>query len=237
MTGRAYEFVDLYKQLEDELEKRIPAHEKGYASVVIQFSNSDAGLPYRDRLNLCREVRNLISHNADMDGEPPIEPSQALLDSLRDILRAVRAEPAAMTRATPAGALLSAGLRDRAVPLMRRMSQQGFSHVPVMDGGIMRGIFSVGTIFAAGLQGRRFTLSADTRLEEFEDLLAPDRHLTERFLFAPEGALLCDVRALFSLDPVDHHTRRVAAVFLTRDGTQHSALRGMLTPWDIIKPL
>ena len=49
--------------------------------------------------------------------------------------------------------------------------------MPVMDGGIMRGIFSVGTIFAAGLQGRRFTLSADTRLQEFEDLLAPGGEL------------------------------------------------------------
>ena len=235
MSDNASLFLDLYRQLEDALEMRTSAKEKAHTSLVMDFINSDEGAPWRDRLNLCREVRNLLSHNADLDGEAPLQPAQALIDTLRAVVIAIRSAPLALTRATGLEDLLTAHMNDAVVPLMRRMSEKGFSHVPVMTGLRLAGVFSVGTIFAAGLQGRAFTLTMDTTLRDMHRLLPPENHLTERFRFVRADALLPDVTPMFASERRTH-PRRVAAVFLTDDGTERGALKGMLTPWDIIKP-
>ena len=230
----AYEFLDLYKRLEDTLEARSRAKETRRGSVVVDFMNSAEGAPYRDRLNLCREIRNLMSHNADLDGEPVVVPSDAVLESLREIYEAVSRPRSAMSCATPADQLLTAVLNDGAVSLMKRMEKRGFSHVPVMREGSLMGVFSVSTVFSAGLQGKKFSLTEATRLSDFEALLPFDRHMTERFVFLPEDALLSQAREAFEAKGPAKR-QRVAAVFLTSDGTQYGRLRGMLTPWDLLK--
>ena len=86
-NDNAATFIELYNRLERLIRREYPdiPADKGAIAVAARQKPSFARM--REELDYCREVRNLISHNADMDGEPPIEPSQALLDSLRDILR------------------------------------------------------------------------------------------------------------------------------------------------------
>ena len=75
---RSDEFIDLYKQLEDELGK-------------VQQSQSSGGMPpwflntsnyYESApadVSLCREIRNLMTHNANLGGEPIVEPSEPVV--------------------------------------------------------------------------------------------------------------------------------------------------------------
>jgi len=230
----AYEFLDLYRQLENALDNRFKSGESYRGSVIVDFMNSAEGAPWKERLNLCREIRNLMVHNADVEGAPVIEPSGAVVESLRRILDAVRQPRPALDRATPAERLLTAALGDRVLSLMKRMEKQGFSHVPVMRGGRMAGVFSVSTIFSAGLQGRELLLTEETRLSDFETLLPVERHISERFCFLPADALFPDACAVFETH-AGQKKRRVAAVFLTSDGTQEGRLMGMLTPWDLLR--
>ena len=231
----AYEFLDLYKQLEDALESRAKGGESHRGSVVMDFLNTPEGAPYRERLNLCREIRNVMAHNADVGGEPVISPSAGIVESLRGILQAVRSPRPALSCATPAEQLLIAHFDDGAVSLMKKMEKRGFSHVPVMREGCMAGVFSVSTVFSAGLQGKKFVLTETTRVGDFEELLPPDRHVCERFCFLPEDAPLPEARAAFEAKG-EGKRRRVAAVFITSDGAPRGRLLGMLTPWDLLKP-
>ena len=74
---RSDEFIDLYKQLEDELEVKFStAKQRRYSSVVFEYINHYESAPVRETLNLCREIRNLMTHNANLGGEPIVEPSE-----------------------------------------------------------------------------------------------------------------------------------------------------------------
>ena len=67
---RSDEFIDLYKQLEDELEVKFStAKQRRYSSVVFEYINHYESAPVRETLNLCREIRNLMTHNANLGGE------------------------------------------------------------------------------------------------------------------------------------------------------------------------
>ena len=231
--NEAYEFLNLYKRLEDLLEVKLNAGDTHRGSVVVEFMNSVEGEPYRERLNLCREIRNLMTHNADLDGAPVVMPSQAVVDSLHEIVAAVESPRPAAEYATPFEHLLTARMEDSALELMRRMEEKGFSHVPVLKHGHMEGVFSVSTIFSAAIRSNRFALDEDARLEELTPLLPPERHLCEQFRFIRADASLPEACHAFEIKGRERR-KRVAAVFLTEDGTRDSRLCGMLTPWDLM---
>ena len=73
--SRIDEFLDLYKQLEDELEDKYRNARRHYSSVVFEFIKDTDSEPVRDKLEVCREIRNLLTHSANLGGEPIVEPS------------------------------------------------------------------------------------------------------------------------------------------------------------------
>ena len=137
--NEAYEFLNLYKRLEDLLEAKLNVGETRRGSVVVEFMNSAEGEPYREKLNLCREIRHVMTHNADLDGEPVVIPSDAVVDSLREIVSAIESPRPAAEYATPLEHLMTARMEDYVLDLMRRMEERGFSHVPVLRRGRREG--------------------------------------------------------------------------------------------------
>ena len=70
---RAETFLKMYRVLEGLLEDK---YGNSNSSVVMDYINDPDSEPVRQRLNLCRELRNLLTHNAGSDGEPVCEPSR-----------------------------------------------------------------------------------------------------------------------------------------------------------------
>ena len=68
--SRIERFLDLYKQLEDELEDKYRNARRHYSSVVFEFIRDEDSAPVRDQLETCREIRNLLTHSANLGGEP-----------------------------------------------------------------------------------------------------------------------------------------------------------------------
>jgi len=71
---RSEEFIDLYKQLEDALEEKFSGVKRHYSSVIFEYINHYESAPVRESLNLCREIRNLMTHSANLGGVPIVEP-------------------------------------------------------------------------------------------------------------------------------------------------------------------
>ena len=76
------EFLNLYRTLEEVLSEKYSDRTRNYGSVVVQFMNDVEGRQFKDKLNLCREIRNLLSHHPEVNGEKIIEPSQAIWRAL-----------------------------------------------------------------------------------------------------------------------------------------------------------
>lgn len=230
---RSYDFLNLYKMLEEALEARYGRQHRRYSSVVMEFVNSPEGEAWREKVDMCREIRNLLTHTADVAGEPVVMPAQGVMDVLREVIEYVQRPPMALDYATPTERILKTRSEERVLPLMRAMSKKGFSHVPVIgEQGHMTGVFSVSTVFSGIMLGGA-PVHEETRVRDFAQLLPVEQHMTEQFAFVNERMTLPEARAAFDLGP--ERRKRMAALFITRGGSPRGALLGMLTPWDVLR--
>ena len=226
-------FLNLYRTLEGLLEKRYTGCRLSSSSVVMEYMHEADSAPWRSELDLCREIRNILSHNTDADGEPVVEPSEATLQALRDIIEYVRRPRLAMDYATPLDKIMFAHPNDSAQNVIRHMLRMGYSHVPVRERDGLIGVFSASVLMrfvgASGFAG----LDADLRIGDMRSVIAFGEELGHKYKFMPENAMLLEVRETFEKNRERNH--RLAAVFITRDGTPQSELLAMLTPWDVLK--
>lgn len=231
MIMRADEFLNLYRTLEELLSDKY-GEKTRYGSVVVQFINDREGRQFKDKLNLCREIRNLLSHHPEIDGERIVEPSQAMIDTLNEVIDYIKRPPMAIDFATTYENLLKVSPDQKILPVMKKMERKGFSHVPVIDGGKFVGVFSVGTIFMYISSNYPLAESCDMEIGDFSEFLPFEAHSTERFSFMPKTATAIDVKAAF--EQPSERSRRLAAIFITASGSKNDPLLGMITPWDIL---
>lgn len=231
---RARVFLNQYKILEDLLTARYANRDRRHQSVVMAFLNDAAGRPYREQLNLCREVRNLLSHRADIGGEPVIEPSEGMIQLLQSICAYVRELPLAISFATPREKLLQASLNQNLFELMKLMDKRGFSHVPVFERERLYGVFSTSSLFTHILSSKgEAKLDKTTTLRDFAGILPVQNHRQERFRFVDKQATYWDVREEFEA-PAGSGVKRLVAIFITENGGARDPVLGMITPWDVL---
>jgi len=229
---RAETFLKMYRVLEGLLERRYSGKKQG-SSVVMDYIRDQDSEPWRYELDVCREIRNLLSHNADGQGEPVVEPSEAILESLRAIVEHVSRPLLAVECGTPCAKILCAHPNDRMADVMNRMEKLGYSHVPVVERGRLVGVFSAGCLFAYLEKYGLNALREDARIGQLQEMLSIDRRGADRYRFMPEDATILQVRSVFEERRERNH--RLSAVFITKNGTGDEPLLAMLTPWDVMK--
>ena len=230
--GRAEDFLDRYRTLEEALCRKYNIEEKAFGSPIVRFINDKEGKEYKDKLNLCREIRNFLSHHSDFDGERIVEPSQSMIDFLNTVINYVTQPPRAIECATLYADILKTSPTQKVQTVMRKMQRQGFSHVPVIENGKFIGVFSVSTVFTYSLNNGMSSMNDDMLIGDFAELLPPDKHETEKFKFVGEDETLFSVKNMFNKKL--QRSKRLAAVFITDNGSFGGRILGMLTPWDVI---
>ena len=137
-----------------------------------------------------------------------------------------------MDYATPFANLLKTTRSQNVRSLMKKMERQGISHVPVIENGECIGVFSVSTVFNYFLISGGADVNDDMRISDFEEFLPVEKHITEKFRFVGRDISLYDVRAEFERKV--RGAKKLAAVFITDNGSSHGRILGMITPWDVI---
>ena len=230
--GRSEQFLRLYRKLEGLLEKRYSG-KKVSSSVVMEYLHDPDSAPCRADLDMCRDIRNLLTHNDDEDGQPVVEPSEGVVELLGDIVDYVQRPRLAMDYGTPGEKIMFAHPNDLALDVMRHMLRMGYSHVPVRDKTGLVGVFSAGALMSyVGERGFE-ALKDDLRIGDLKKELSVDNEHTDRYLFFDSKTTLTTVRMAF--EKPQERNRRLAVVFITEDGGQHSQVLAMLTPWDALK--
>ena len=230
---RSEQFLKLYRKLEGLLEKRYSGKRVTSGSVVMEYLHDPDSAPCRADLDMCREIRNLLTHNDDTDGQPVIEPSEGVVELLGGIVDYVQRPRLAVDYGTPGDKILFAHPNDSALDVMRHMMRMGYSHVPVRDKTGLVGVFSAGALMSfvgdKGFEG----LKDDLRIGDLKQALSVDNERTDKYLFFDRTVTLTAVRMAF--EKRQERNRRLAVVFITEDGEQHSQVLAMLTPWDALK--
>lgn len=233
--SNADEFLDLYNNLEELLNVRYSAakNDRRFSSAVVRFSMEAEGRRWREELNVCRELRNMLSHHAQIGGEDIFQPSDSVVDVMREILDSVKNPPVAVKAMTPFDALMKCSMTDHVIWLIRRMNAQGFSHVPIVSSGYLVGVFSTATVFSYLEKYGEKSITGETEISEFSEFLPVEAHITESYRFCAPDASYYNIKKFFEATSPDR--RRVVAVFVTRDGTENSKLLGIITPWDMLR--
>ena len=232
-TSRAERFLVMYRRLEGLLEKRYADHAMTTGSVVKEYLKDPDSEPIRSEIDLCREIRNILSHNTDSDGAAVVEPSEGIIKVMDRILQHVSRPRLAVNYGTPADRILCANPNDMAVNIMRHMLKMGYSHVPVADRTGLVGVFSAGSLMMYAASKGLHVVNDELRIGDMRDMLDFGDARSEKYIFLPADATIYDVRDAFQKRR--ERNSRLAVVFLTKDGTRQSELVAMLTPWDVLK--
>lgn len=224
-------FLDLYKRMEDVLEEKYRGARRHFTSVVMEYLKDGESAPIRDKLEVCRELRNLLTHNANLGGEPVAQPSGPIVEAMKDVLHYVSKPPLALEFATRGDQVMKADMNQKVLNLMEIMDKNGYSHIPVMENGVFRGVFSAGSVFQYLLEKGGKGMGRDTVIRDLEKYIELKNHM-ENYRFVSRDATYLTVRAEF--EKVRGKNKRVSAIFITEHGKPGERLLGMLTPWDVL---
>ena len=232
MNRNSEVFLQKYRILEGLLEKRYEGQKINCSSVVIAYIREDDSEPVRVDLDLLREIRNILSHNACSDGSAVVQPSDEMLDKLDNIIEYVRRPHRACDFGTPASQVFSAHPNDFIFSVMRTMHKNGYSHVPVQEHGVVTGVFSMRCVFEYLAENGMDSLDKNARISLLGDSIRLERENGERYMFVSEDTSIVTVRRAFQR--YTERNRRLSAVFVTRSGNPREKLVCMLTPWNVL---
>ena len=227
--NRTETFIELYKALEELAVSRYGYPADGRA--VYQLERRPEFRKVREELDYCREVRNLLQHRKRLGDAYPVEPSGAMLDLLRSVIAQVEAPPRAKDIQVPLQDVLCRSMEDPVRPAMLEMERRGFSHVPILRGGAVEGVFSATTVFTCLLDGSITGIGEDLCFSHLRDWLPPEKHRSESFRFIREDKLVEEISVMIEKAQARHD--RIGLLFTTANGRSDEPIRGILTAWDV----
>lgn len=227
---KADRFLDTWRRLETVAERIVGPDDRG-GSTVVRLCRDPRFSGYRDRLDYCREVRNLLSHEAKVNGEYAVIPSDAMQQMLEEILEKLEYPPRVTEVMTPADQLITVTPASCALATMRRMNQLGVSHAPLLENNRVTGVFSIETIFQAVMDGI-CRIEEDTPVSIFAHYLPLDCHMGQDFRFVDQGTTLTAAKSIF--DKAYDRNHKLKLLLVTRGGGAQEPLLGVLSPYDLL---
>ena len=226
--SRAEEFLELYKKLEAIVAYHYGATKEGGS--VAKLGRRPEFRHIREELDYIRDVRNLLSHRPKISDSYMVEPSQAMVDLLKDVIEKVESPAIAENIMVPMDEVLSCGKDDLVMPAMREMYERAISHIPILTEGMVCGIFSDSTYIRCTLSGQ-YHIDETTTFREIEKELLPESHKSECFLFADNDTPVSELSDRF--EEYGNNGRKVGMIFVTKHGRNNEKLRGIITAWDV----
>ena len=229
MSSQTDLFLEEYKRLEYIAVERYGFPADG--SAVLRLEQRREFRTLRAELDYCREVRNLLQHKPKLDGFYAVEPSEQMVQLLRDTIEIVENPPKARTIAIPREKVYFRTEDDFVCPAMREMLNKSYTDVPIMNNGVVTGVFSENTLLSYLVDEELPMIEDTTTFADLRKYVPLENHQSEAFAFVSVNATVADVQALFEENRSDQ--KRLGMVFLTENGKPQEKLLGIITAWDL----
>lgn len=216
------DFLEKYK----ELEAWATAN---YEEGVYGLEQSHHDKKVQSEITYFRKVRNLLAHNRNGLDKPLIELTDefktkfdVLCNKLMDSVSQI---------AVPYKDIYKREMSDKVLPTIATMKERTFSHVPVMNGKKVWGVFSESAIFEIVSDGSMSLIQDDTQFFKI------GKYITEYsqsgiFDFMRSGASIDNIRRAF-IDAFDEG-RKLDVIFITTTGDKNGDLKELVTIWDVL---
>lgn len=228
--SRAEEFIDLYKQLEDAAVQRYNYPTDGRAVSRLEDRREFAAIS--GELSYCREVRNLLQHKPKVRGSFLVEPSQEMLELLRETVERIKNPVRCRDICVPFGKMYWKTREDFVIPSIQKLRTAGYTHIPILENRRVVGVFTVNGLFSHLLECGIDALTGTTKFADMGQALSLDSHPSEIYVFEEMSATLDQVEEHFRA--AEKKGRRLGMVFLTEHGKPTEKVLGILTAWDVV---
>jgi len=227
-------FIALYNQLDAYMRNQLKMDRYVDHSTLLREMSTKNKLfsDYIQDLRTFADMRNMLTHNPyKRDADPLFKLHPYITKRYAEIVNLLLNPPKALSVAVPGAVIFTATLDTPLQTLMKTMTEKNYTHVPIMEGDEMVGIFSENTLLSYLVTNQEGLILKDATLADFADFIKPENHINEYFEFVPRNILLSRVEEIFRKGVTDK--KRIAVVYVTENGKSTEKILGMLTPWDI----
>lgn len=227
------EFLNKYKEFEESIRKRYNLSDSSDDKPVFYLMNQREFKPFSAQINLCRQARNLLSHNPKIRNDYPILPTRSLIDVLDDLNGKIKNPPRVSSIMINAGLVFSASNRDRVLPVLKAMNEKIYTHVPILEDGRVVGVFSENTLLTL-LANKQIVMIDDNysfQESEIRELLPINAHAAEKFVFIAKDMTVFELKEIF--EKAVKEGARIGLAFVTHTGKAEEKMLGIVSPWDI----
>ena len=182
-------------------------------------------------LDYCREVRNLLQHNAKVGKSYLVEPSDGMIETILSTIEKVTHPDLVSSIFVRKGDVRSAQMDDLVRPVMHEMAEKIYTHVPIVENNRVIGVFSENTLLSYLMSDTLVEIAEDATFAEFSDLLPLDAHESEVFGFIGINELAFTAAKRFR--EALKQKERLGMLFVTANGDPEEELLGILTAWDM----
>lgn len=229
------QFIHIYNELDSFMRKELKAGDEADHSYMIhEMAKRDNRTfeIYGYELRLFARLRNAIIHNPYQKNAHPIaEPHKNILEKYEYIKNLVIHQPKALSIAVPGPKIFTATLDSSLHQIMKTMLDKAYTHVPVIENGMMIGVFSENTLFSYLSERKDIIITSDAIIRDLKEFISLEKHLNEYFEFISRDAPLLEVADIFRKGLKD--LKRIAVVYITEHGKQLEKPLGMITVWDL----
>ena len=225
---RTESFLESYRKLEKAARAYLGKDDSHPVSTIerlAEFSN------IKEKLAYVREVRNFLTHNEKIGGSFAVIPSEQMLLFINNLIKKLESPVRLCDIAVKEQEILTAKIDEPVFSLMKEMERRGFSHIPVISENKVAGVFSMSTVFLYLVKMPECDFKKLT-FYDIKDEVGIHSHVTEGFIFLKENETVRGARRI--CEEYDKKHLRIGLMLLTKTGNENEALRGIVTPWDIL---
>ncbi len=230
--GEVQRFLEAYRRLEAAAPRVLPRDgRESRGGIIARLCRLPMFNSYREELDCCREVRNLLTHEVQVGGAPAIIPGEGMVAFLERMIDLIENPERVKARMTPLARLYTVTEDAPVKQVMAKMQYKGLSRVPLLDSeGVVVGMFALETVFSAVAKG--LTIDDTTTLASLAELLPLTANPLSSYKFIPPTLAVAEAEALF------HHSgdrrTKLRALLVTDTGDATGKLVGILSPYDVL---
>ncbi len=167
MNSKTELFLDEYKKLEAIVSARYNLRDSDSAVGFLERRPEYGAI--KSDLAYCREVRNLLTHNPKVRNRYAVEPSDEMIALLKRTIERVKNPQKAKHICVPRDKVYCRTMDDYVRPAMVKMSEQVYSHVPIVKNGIVVGVFSENTLLSYLVDDENVSIDNNVKFSDIKN--------------------------------------------------------------------
>lgn len=227
--NRTEEFLDKYKQMETLVRNEYNLDNN--ESVMNFLINNKDFKVIENELDLCRDTRNLLSHNPKINGEYAVYPSEEMIKLLDKVIQKVARPLKASNVMVKKSELCYMSMEDKVRDAMATMKENSYKHIPILEDGVLVGLFSAKTVLDIMVTEGADAFSAEITFDMIQKYISIENVTSNKFTFVGNSTLVNEIKDIFKED-IDNK-ERINIIFVTQHGKRDEKLLGIITAWEI----